>query len=93
MSEIADALDRVRDGEVIRFETERRVYYIDAELSDDPSIVDSYYVHIFDGEEREMAYYRTIDGLELLKTLNNHEYRFLSKNKAEHEMSVEQANS
>lgn len=86
MSEISDALDRVRGGEVVRFRTERRVFYIDAELSDDPSVVDSFYLHIYDSEEREQAYARSIGGLELWKTLSGQEYCVLPNAKAQKEM-------
>lgn len=87
MSDHSDTLDRIRDGEVIRFKTERRVYYVDAEMAEhDPEIVDSFYLRIYDSEEQEMARARSIDGLKLCKTLSHHDYCILSKTVAEKQM-------
>lgn len=88
MSDVRSAIKRVREGKAIRIDVDgRRIIYIDAERYDeDPGMVEHFNLHLRYTREGEMGYYRHIDGLELVKTLQNHEFRIVPKAKADHEI-------
>lgn len=83
MSEHTDALARVRDGtDVIKISRPNdRTIFVEAEFcEDDPEIVETFNIHVRDNDHHEMPYYYQLDGLGVLKTLNDFEYRVVPRN-------------
>lgn len=82
ISEISEAIARMRRGAVVKVCTDKGFVYIDAEPTPhDPEIADRFALHV--RNEGELKHSR--DELQLYKTLSDHTFCVISSVEVEHE--------